>query len=333
MKNTLLIHIPTRQGTVSYSCTRARLLALLLMMWAVLGAATWFIYQTTLSQSASYQVISQLEKQLTDTQRQLTNHKKKLAKTTQDNQRLLLDLEDKNQQLDGMVERLDEVEMVLGLQQPEQDASSATLETRLDTAAIDSAVRATLFRLLPNDSPVAYNRISSPFGSRINPVTQQRHFHSGIDLTCQPGETIHAAADGVVESVRPGNQGYGNYLTVRHTFGFMSLYAHMKSFQAKSGQFVSKGDVIGVCGNTGRSTGPHLHFEVRFLGRALDPIHFIEWSPENFTPLFEQEEKVQWSTLVNLIDNVVRLQSRLVNHEQPNTDVSLAQDDTKESPK
>ncbi len=326
MKNTLLIQIPTRQGMVSYSCSRLRLLVLLVMLTAVLGAVAWGIFQTTLSQSAANQTISQLEDQLANTQSKLAKNQKQLSAATKDNQQLNQELEVKNQQLDGLVERLDEVELVLGLQQPDQDTPPVDLETRVDTAAIDSAVRATLFRLLPNDSPVSYGRISSPFGSRINPVTQQRHFHSGIDLTCQPGETIHAAADGVVETIRPGNQGYGNYLTVRHTFGFMSLYAHMKSFKAKSGQFVSKGDVIGICGNTGRSTGPHLHFEVRFLGRALDPIHFIEWSPENFTPLFEQENKVQWPTLVNLIDNVVRLQSRLVPHQQGDTEVDLAQE-------
>ncbi|MCA7113251.1 M23 family metallopeptidase, partial [Staphylococcus aureus] len=82
---------------------------------------------------------------------------------------------------------------------------------------------------------------------------------------------ILAPADGVVETVRPGNKGYGNYLTLRHSFGFSSSFAHLNKFNVKSGQFVSKGDVIAQCGNSGNSTGPHLHYEVRFLGRTLNP--------------------------------------------------------------
>jgi murein DD-endopeptidase MepM/ murein hydrolase activator NlpD len=132
-------------------------------------------------------------------------------------------------------------------------------------------------------------------------------------LTCKVGEQILAPADGVIETVRPSKQGYGNYMTVRHAFGFMSSYAHLHRFKAKSGQFVSKGDVIATCGNSGNSTGPHLHYEVRFLGRTLNPQYLMDWSPENFDYVFEKEKKVQWGPLVELIDSVVRLQVNLTN--------------------
>lgn len=130
-----------------------------------------------------------------------------------------------------------------------------------------------------------------------------------------------APADGVVETVRPGNRGYGNYLTLRHSFGFMSSYAHLQKFKVKSGEFVSKGDVIAQCGNSGNSTGPHLHYEVRFLGRALNPQYLMDWTPENFNYVFEKENKVKWGPLVQLIDNVVRLQINLTN--SPYRDTSI----------
>ena len=170
-----------------------------------------------------------------------------------------------------------------------------------------------MFRLIPNDSPMAYQRISSSYGRRTNPITGKRHNHTGIDLTCKRGEDILAPADGVIETVRPSKKGFGNFLTMRHSFGFMSSYAHLQKFKVRSGQFVSKGDVIASCGNSGNSTGPHLHYEVRFLGRSLNPQYLMDWTPENFNYVFEKEKKVKWGPLVQLIDNVVRLQINLTN--------------------
>ena len=209
--------------------------------------------------------------------------------------------------------RVFDVESVLGLADEELLTDDVSLEDRIDAAAIDSAVRATMFRLIPNDSPMTYQRISSSYGRRTNPISGKRHNHTGIDLTCKRGEEILAPADGVIETVRPSNKGFGNFLTMRHSFGFMSSYAHLQKFKVRSGQFVSKGDVIANCGNSGNSTGPHLHYEVRFLGRSLNPQYLMDWTPENFNYVFEKEKKVKWGPLVQLIDNVVRLQINLTN--------------------
>ncbi|MGF1854527.1 M23 family metallopeptidase [Vibrio satsumensis] len=209
--------------------------------------------------------------------------------------------------------RVFDVESVLGLADEELLTDDVSLEDRIDAAAVDSAVRATMFRLIPNDSPMAYQRISSSYGSRTNPISGKRHVHTGIDLTCKRGEDIVAPADGVIETVRPSKKGFGNFITMRHSFGFMSSYAHLQKFKVRSGQFVSKGDVIASCGNSGNSTGPHLHYEVRFLGRSLNPQYLMDWTPENFNYVFEKEKKVKWGPLVQLIDNVVRLQINLTN--------------------
>lgn len=235
------------------------------------------------------------------------------AEQVETNHSLSQTLTEKEGAIQLLGKRVFDVESVLGLADEELLTDDVSLEDRIDAAAIDSAVRATMFRLIPNDSPMTYQRISSSYGRRTNPISGKRHNHTGIDLTCKRGEEILAPADGVIETVRPSNKGFGNFLTMRHSFGFMSSYAHLQKFKVRSGQFVSKGDVIANCGNSGNSTGPHLHYEVRFLGRSLNPQYLMDWTPENFNYVFEKEKKVKWGPLVQLIDNVVRLQINLTN--------------------
>ena len=235
------------------------------------------------------------------------------AEQIETNHSLSQTLTEKEGTIQLLGKRVFDVESVLGLADEELLTDDVSLEDRIDAAAVDSAVRATMFRLIPNDSPMAYQRISSSYGSRTNPISGKRHVHTGIDLTCKRGEDIVAPADGVIETVRPSKKGFGNFITMRHSFGFMSSYAHLQKFKVRSGQFVSKGDVIASCGNSGNSTGPHLHYEVRFLGRSLNPQYLMDWTPENFNYVFEKEKKVKWGPLVQLIDNVVRLQINLTN--------------------
>ncbi|MDN3682773.1 M23 family metallopeptidase [Vibrio tapetis subsp. quintayensis] len=225
------------------------------------------------------------------------------------NHSLAQELEDKKGQIVSLGQRVNDVESVLGLgAEDSEELSTLSLEDRIDAAAIDSAVRATLFRLIPNQAPMEFRRISSKYGYRTHPITKKRHFHRGLDMTCQSGEPIYAPADGVVEFTRPSKQGYGNYLKLRHSFGFMTSYAHMKSFNVRSGQFISKGDLVGQCGNSGISTGAHLHYEVRFLGRTLNPANFVNWNAEQFDQMFENERSINWSALLDVVNNVVKQQ-------------------------
>ncbi|WP_413285132.1 peptidoglycan DD-metalloendopeptidase family protein [Vibrio sp. MA40-2] len=238
------------------------------------------------------------------------------------------ELTEKSNQLTTLSQRIYDVESVLGLSGTNAETDNLDLAQRVDVAAVNSAVRATMFRLIPNDAPLSYKRISSQYGSRLNPITGKHQKHTGIDLTCNIGEKIIAPADGVVETVRPSKKGFGNFLIVRHSFGFMSSYAHLHKFNVKSGQFISKGETIATCGNSGHSTGPHLHYEVRFLGRSLNPKYLMEWTPENFDSLFEQESKIKWAPLVNIIDNVVRLQVQLTNSVDTENGLNTAQSDS-----
>lgn len=128
--------------------------------------------------------------------------------------------------------------------------------------------------MLPNSSPVdaAYN--SSSYGWREDPFNGRRAFHEGLDFTANTGTPVYAAADGVV-SVAGANGGYGKMVQIEHGSGLETRYAHTSKILVKVGQRVAKGEVIAYVGNTGRSTGPHLHYEIRLNGNALDPRKYL----------------------------------------------------------
>ena len=116
--------------------------------------------------------------------------------------------------------------------------------------------------------------VSSPFGYRTSPFTNQREFHSGLDISARIGTPVIATADGVV-STYGKTHGYGNLLTINHGYGFKTRYGHLSKILVKKGQAVKRGDTIALVGNTGRSTGPHLHYEVYVDGIPTNPAQYI----------------------------------------------------------
>jgi murein DD-endopeptidase MepM/ murein hydrolase activator NlpD len=116
--------------------------------------------------------------------------------------------------------------------------------------------------------------LSAGFGNRIDPFTGQRDFHAGIDISTPIGTRIFAPADGVVLSAALQG-GYGNSMIIDHGYGVVTRYGHLDAYAVRPGVRVRRGDLIGFVGNTGRSTGPHLHYEVWVRDQAQNPIHFI----------------------------------------------------------
>jgi murein DD-endopeptidase MepM/ murein hydrolase activator NlpD len=123
-------------------------------------------------------------------------------------------------------------------------------------------------------SPVQNGRISSRFGYRIDPETGRRQLHRGLDFGGQRGSVILALADGVV-TFAGRNGGYGNLVELEHPNGYRTRYAHNETLLVHPGERVNKGQSIATMGSTGRSTGTHLHVEVRHEGRAVDPQLYI----------------------------------------------------------
>jgi len=117
--------------------------------------------------------------------------------------------------------------------------------------------------------------ISSPFGYRSNPFTGLKTFHSAIDIAVNSGTRVKAAGDGTVADTGY-NSVFGNYIILKHSSGYQSLYGHLSSILVHEGAKVTQGGVIALSGNTGQSTGPHLHFSIFKNGQALDPRKFVK---------------------------------------------------------
>lgn len=126
--------------------------------------------------------------------------------------------------------------------------------------------------------------ITSPFGARFHPVRQAIVFHEGIDLAGPAGQPVYATGDGVVESTQVNFSGYGNVVVIDHGFGYKTRYAHLKEIKVTAGQVVIRGDKIGTLGNSGLSTGPHLHYEVLYRGTQINPWNYLnpDISPEEY---------------------------------------------------
>jgi len=204
-------------------------------------------------------------------------------------------LVEKKEELDELSDSLTEIETLIGLK-PIVDES---LRKRVGLAKLSSTQRATLLQLLPSGSPVEYLGITSKFGYRIHPTLKKREFHRGIDLKAKLKTPVYATADGIVEwAGMHKRSGFGNLVILAHIYGFKTYYGHLKRVVVKSGQFVKKGQLIAYSGNSGLSNGPHLHYEIRFIQRPLNPYYFIKWTQKHYDEIFKKEKKVPWQSLI-----------------------------------
>jgi murein DD-endopeptidase MepM/ murein hydrolase activator NlpD len=164
---------------------------------------------------------------------------------------------DFSQQLDALMNKLDERADNLGLME------AMLLQQKVKVVA------------LPNQRPVSTGWYSSNYGWRIDPFTGKNAFHEGVDFMADVGSSIHAAGGGVVVFADT-HAGYGRLIEIDHGNGLVSRYAHASKITVKEGDVVMKGQKIGEVGSSGRSTGPHLHFEVRHDGAPQNPEHYLK---------------------------------------------------------
>lgn len=134
------------------------------------------------------------------------------------------------------------------------------------------------------------NRIASGYGYRIDPIYKTVKFHAGLDFTAPQGTPIYATADGVVKTAGFSDGGYGNHVVINHGYGYETLYGHMYRIKVRAGKRVKRGEIIGYVGNTGKSTGPHCHYEVQKNGQKLDPVYFFynDLTPQQFDQLLKR---------------------------------------------
>lgn len=132
-------------------------------------------------------------------------------------------------------------------------------------------------------------RLSSSFGFRSDPFTGRSKRHTGVDFALKPGNPIYATGDGVVEKVKFEFFGYGNQVLIDHGFGYKTRYAHMKSINVVEGMKVKRGECIGESGNSGRSSGPHLHYEVIYKDKHINPANYFDLTitPEEYATMVQ----------------------------------------------
>ena len=152
--------------------------------------------------------------------------------------------------------------------------------------------KAKLLASTPAIQPVSnkdLTRVASGFGSRIDPVYKTIKFHAGLDFAAPQGTPIYATADGRVTTAGNTGNGYGNHVEINHGYGYETLYGHMVRVKVRIGQLVKRGEVIGWVGSTGKSTGPHVHYEVHKNGRPIDPIYFFynDLTPEQYQQILK----------------------------------------------
>ena len=152
-----------------------------------------------------------------------------------------------------------------------------------------------MLRCIPAIQPVRNTELKrgiSGFGYRIDPHYKTRRMHTGVDFTADKGTDIYVTGDGVVEEIENKRWGYGKSIVVNHGFGYKTRYAHLSAFKVKKGQKVKRGELIGLIGSTGKSTGPHLHYEVIRNGEKVNPIGYFhsDLTPEQYEQMLEMSE-------------------------------------------
>jgi murein DD-endopeptidase MepM/ murein hydrolase activator NlpD len=164
--------------------------------------------------------------------------------------------------------------------------------TSFDELKTLAAEKEEMLAAVPAIQPISnkdLKRTASGWGYRIHPVYKIRKFHYGMDFTAPTGTEIYSTGDGTVVSVLSSKRGFGNHIVIDHGYGYTTLYAHLSRFNVKKGQKVNRGDVIGYVGNTGLSTAPHLHYEVKLNGKNVDPAnyYFNDLTPEEYERMIE----------------------------------------------
>ncbi|HVV04525.1 MAG TPA: M23 family metallopeptidase [Puia sp.] len=196
-----------------------------------------------------------------------------------------------------------EIKLVQGMDQENLYTSIASTLDKLSAriinqsksyAQIDNFIKnkEQLLACTPAIQPVSnkdLSRIASGFGYRIDPVYKTTKFHAGLDFAAPQGTPIYATANGTVEVAGNTGNGYGNHVVINHGYGYATLYGHMFRVKVKPGEHVKRGEIIGWVGSTGKSTGPHCHYEVHRNGDPVDPVYYFynDITPEQYDRLLK----------------------------------------------
>lgn len=273
----------------------------------VLGGATtiwWLNKEVVAIESLKRQAEMSFLKALDERQNEYSN-------LVEEKALLAIELEDKVKQVGFLDQTLQGLEELMGV----QPTSNAEIKERVKMIQLSTLEKQLMLESLPSGRPVLeFRGVSSGYGWRTHPVTGNRVHHNGIDYRGTIGSPAIVTADGIVEYAGyHKSSGYGNLIIISHSYGFRTLYGHLHNIKVSSGDFVKKGQVIGEVGSTGISTGPHLHYEVNFVHRKLNPAPFVQWSIDDYDGIFDKVEGIPWVSLSQGIrDRVEKVEKQLL---------------------
>lgn len=292
LNNRLVITVSDVNSTKSYNIHqlfRKLIFIAIFVAIAIIAGSFWLI---SLLNNEMDDLKSKKEKEIN----YLTEKEKKLQAQ---NLFYSMQIKGKVKDIEELSSKLDSIEEIIGIKKNDDDQDAIT---RATLAKISSAQKMYMLTTVPNGSPLKDTKTTASFGYRIHPVTHQKQFHRGIDLRASINTPVYATADGVVRYVQPRNIGdFGRVIIISHNFGFETVYAHLRETKVKLGDVIKKNQLIGMSGTSGRSTGPHLHYEVRYASMVLNPRDFIDWNLKSYENIFSKQRRVRWEYLVNLI--------------------------------
>ncbi len=254
------------------------------------------IYITVLSLVAfTFVIVAMVSTFYTSKASEIKKEQIKLIKT---NIALKESIQDKKEEFSRLQDKIEEIQESVTSKDGHKNSNIKKLLENFSTNTKKLIVDS-----IPSGYPLTSNRITSKFGYRMHPIYGEKRFHHGIDFGGKLGSAITATADGIVE-FSGFDKGYGNLVVVNHNFGFKTAYGHMlDNLKIKKGDFIKKGAVLGYLGNSGISTGPHLHYEVKYIKNSLNPKNFLTFNLNNFDTLFYAENQIAWDSLISAIMN------------------------------
>ena len=212
-------------------------------------------------------------------------------------------IKNKMVQIKELGTQLDSIEQIIGINKND----TTTLIQRATLAKLTSAQKTYMLETIPSGCPMKECTTTSEFGWRTHPTLKSKQYHKGLDLRAARRTPIYATADGVVRYAQSKNIGtFGRVIIISHNFGFETVYGHLRFTDVKVGDVVKKGQQIARSGNSGRSNGPHLHYEVRYASKILDPNDYIKWNLKEYETIFKKQRRVKWESLVKMINKQIR---------------------------
>lgn len=294
MKNRLIITLKDSSGIKSYNVhkmVKKLIIFTILAAVVILGISFWFIGDLN-------KRIDEKESDIQLKEEEVFKLTKEAKKLRSQNQFYSMQIQGKVEDLKGLSSKLDDIKERVGFEKGEKKE----IITKETLALINDKIKMHMLKTIPNGLPLDSSKVTSKYGYRYHPILKKRKFHRGIDFKAKRKTPIYSTADGVVSFVQSRNIGsFGRVIKIQHNYGFETVYAHLNKTNVKVGDVVKKNQLIGLSGNSGRSTAPHLHYEVKYGSKILDPKNFIKWQFEDYYGILDKEKRVQWESLVKLI--------------------------------